>query len=504
MWRADLTELLAATAPASPEAANALLDELGAILDEVIGSAKRWSSAPGLIDVHSATTSPEAVDLKRSVVVEALNKRIHAHVPAKDLHAAANGDGEVRRISGAHFNTICAKAEAHPDQIHKLDIAEALFGPGSAVPYIGPRLWQRIDDVIDRALIKIGYATIVPPHQLLLYFPGYSSAMGEMKTHVIAQDISAIAQSPARPEEEPLPRPAGATAKATAAPPAAAQPKLTRKQAKEGDPFVQAMADGVTAGPAGEPAMSDLDFPSGYRTRTFPMWLAKKRAVAGAMIEAIRTDVGPRGDASLGPDHNFDLPLLAEAARQLDARVSAGKSSLLIVPVHWDYLDQPRLRARYFDFCAKLPEALRRFLVLELTGIPELLMSARVEERINQLRRLCRSVVCRVRIARRDLSQFSKMPIYAVGISLDELPHYERGIIPALDTFMDAAEAVNLRVYVHGLASKSLLIATQAAGVEFVSGPIIPEADAAPLGIRDFQIAELYGAPAIDGSILEG
>ncbi len=135
-------------------------------------------------------------------------------------------------------------------------------------------------------------------------------------------------------------------------------------------------------------------------------------------------------------------------------------------------------------------------LVLELAGIPEDLMSARAEERINQLRPFCRAVIARVRIARRDFSQLKKLPLFAVGIDLGELPDYERGIIPSFDAFMDALEPLKLHTYAYGLNTKSLLIAVQAAGVDYVSGRVIPDSEEAPLGIREFTISDLYEAAA--------
>ncbi len=396
----------------------------------------------------------------------------------------------IRRVDGERFRVICTRAEANPDQIHELDVADILFGAEAADHHIGPRLSRKVNAIIDQSLNKIGYATPTAAHGFALFFPGYSSTMGAMKCRALAQDIAALLQGTAPSPTKEHDRNKAIVSRSDAS--------LSRQSVPQRPRLPQALADAVAGPLAAESEGSDVDLPPGYRTHSVPLWLAKKRSVVGAVIEPVRVDAGPRGGASAGIIDGLDLPLLAQAARQIDAATHLGRSSLTVVPVHWDCLDQPRLRSRYLEFCASLPETSRRLLVLELIGMPEDLMTARIEERINQLRRVCRSVICRVRIARRDFTQFNNLPIYAVGISLDDLPHYERGIIPAFDMFMDAVEANNHRGYVLGLASKSMLIAVQAAGVEFAAGPIIPESDTTPLGIRDFQIAELYGATAIE------
>ncbi|HEY1720013.1 MAG TPA: hypothetical protein VGG27_02120 [Magnetospirillaceae bacterium] len=231
--------------------------------------------------------------------------------------------------------------------------------------------------------------------------------------------------------------------------------------------------------------------------RTVPSWLAKKRVVGGFVVEPI-VGVGESAQRyfpSAERNEGFDLPVLSYAAGRAEALIRAKKLMLVFVPVYWACLDQARTRARYLQFLSTLSESARRLFVFELAGIPEDLMVTRIEERISQLRPYCRSIVCRTRIARRDFSVFGKLQVHAVGIDLGELPTFERGIIPAFDTFMDAVAPTKRNTYVHGLTSKSLLVAVQAAGVDFVAGTIIPQSDDAPQDIRGFEIADLYDFP---------
>jgi hypothetical protein len=251
-----------------------------------------------------------------------------------------------------------------------------------------------------------------------------------------------------------------------------------------------------TTPPALEPELTaGLQFPSGFSARTTPSWLAKKKVVGGFVVEPIEGG-GPnaaRHFAGHDQTDGYDLPVLNFAVQRAEALIQAKKTMLLFVPIYWACLDHARLRLHYLHHLSTLSEDVRHLLVFELAGAPEDLMPARFEERLNQLRPYCRSIIFRSRIGRRDLAAVAKLPIHAIGIDLGELPPVEHAIIPALDNFVAQVEKAKRHTYVHGLSSKSLLMAAQSAGVDFVAGPIIPSAGDSNL--HSFEIADLYDLP---------
>jgi hypothetical protein len=496
--RVDVLSMIGDTESWSPQATQALLDRLGGALDDLLAEkATRWSPATGLIDIYSGTVNKAAADLKHSIVTSTIQRCVRE--AARDLAVdAKTSESDVERlVAWDQFEALCKKGKVRTDQIQILDVGEALFGTPEPEHPLSRRIWREVDAILEENLAKGGYSTRYSKNRVLLYFPGYSKSMGDMKRKSIADEIARVGYS--------LKDKVG-TDEDGAAPPAkgpAQVHKISRDLVDDDNPerihATLAYAALLASRSADLPDPAEIELPAAHDIRPRPMWSAKKRAVVGSVLEAAHK-TGNEWDryfpATTSEPDALDLPVLARAMRQIEQLVLEGKSSLVVVPVYWPSLDRARFRDRYLAFCSRLPGGARRSLVLELAGIPEDMLTARAEERIVQLRPYCRAVIARVRLGRRDFTQFKKLPLHAVGVDMGELPDYERGIIPGFDAFMDAVEPLKLHSYAHGLNTKSLLMAVQAAGVDYVSGSVIPESGEAPLGIRDFTIADLYDTSA--------
>ena len=498
--RVDVLGMIGAAESWSAAATQALLDKVGRALDDLLADkATRWSPASGLIDIYSGTVNKAAADLKHSVVTSTIERCVRDAM--RDLAATPSGEDVAveRLVDWERFETLCKKAKVRTDQVQILDIGEALFGTPEPDHPLSQRVWRAVDRILEESLTKGGYATRYSKNRVLLFFPGYSKSMGDMKRKAIADEIAGVAMGlkvsgeldPVDPAAEQSP---GNSAKA-----AKSQRDLVDKDGPEQARLNHAYAELIASRAVDQPDPAELRFPVGHDLRTTPMWSAKKRSVVGQVLEPIH-HTGAEWDryfpVSTSEPDVLDLPVLARAMERIEASITAGKSSLLIVPVYWPSLDRARRRDRYLAFCARLSDRSRRSLVFELAGLPEDLLSARAEERIVQLRPFCRAVIARVRLGRRDITQFRKLSLHAIGVDMGELPDYERGIIPGFDAFMDAAEPLGLHTYAHGLNTKSMLVAVQAAGVDYVAGRVIPDSGETPLGIRDFTISDLYDLPA--------
>lgn len=509
--RVDVLEMFDGPPSLSPDAAQSLVEAIGEAVDEILArKAIRWSPAPGYIDIHYGTLGQSAADLKHSVLVAAIERCIRLAIRgARETETEVGGEGSVpRRVDWEAFEKICAKAQARADQIQILDVSEALFGSPEPDTPLSQRLWNIVDQILDEALARTGYCTRYSRNRVLMFFPGYSKTMGELKRKSIATEIARAARDLVKRgpggEETDLAVDAASEAKPAAKAPVGSRHAKAVRLQMDADEAERAHANqafsALAAARADDlPDPAELELAPEFDIRAVPMWWAKKRTVGGYVLEPVqKNDEGWNRyfpGLSTQPDP-LDLPFLARGILRIQEQVATGKSSLVVVPVHWPYLDRAKQRDRYIAYCSRLPEAARRLLVLELVGMPEDLMQARVEERINQLRSCCRAIICRVRLARRDFSQFKKLPVYAIGVDIGELPDYERGIIPGFDGFMNAVEPYGLQTYANGLTTKSLLVAVQAAGVDYVAGRVIPDSDQAPLGIREFEISDLYKVSA--------
>jgi hypothetical protein len=500
--RINVLEMIGENQSFSRQSAKSLVTSIGDAVDEILaGKATRWTPATGYIDIHYGPLGPHAADLKHSIILTNVERIARDATRIVKDRRGGEASNTQRRLAWEKFEELCARNKVRTDQIQILDVGEAVLGKPEPNQKLSLRVWSAVDGILDEALEGVGYSTRYSGNRVLLFFPGYSKQLGDIKRKAIASDIaSAVGASIKRDGDGEADLSGSGDALATEATSVAkaeadSTPPLDKKEQKELDLLSQAMAALAADRLADQPDPAELMLPDECDIRPVPMWLAKKRTIGGYVLEPLRK-VGrdwdrdfPASDAEMD---SIDLAILARASDRIEERIAAGKSSLIVVPVYWPYLDRTKQRNRYLWFCSKIPEAARRLLVLELAGIPEELMQSRVEERLMQLRPFFRSVVCRVRLGRRDFSQFKNVPIHSVGIDLGELPDYERGIIPALDAFMDAVTPLKVRTYAYGLSTRSLLVAAQAAGFDYVAGRVIPDSPDAPLGICDFKLSDLY------------
>jgi len=500
--RIEILKLIGEGQSFSRQVAQSLVAAIGASVDDILdGKGARWTPAIGYLDIHYGSMGPAAADIKHSVVTTAV-ERVVREATRDAKKQSSDGDANVqRRVDWERFEKICAKNKARADQIQILDVGEAVFGRPEPAMQLSTRVWNKVDEILDQALESGGYCTRYSGNRVLLFFPGYSKKLGDLKRKAIADEIvsasGTVVERDGKPEIGQSVGGDSTTVDATSVAKATAKPvqPLDKKEQKERDQLSLAMAAVAADRLADLPDASELILSEDYDIRTAPMWLAKKRTVGGYVLEPIRK-VGDDWDrdfpTSRDEADSLDLALLARASDRVEELIAAGKSSLIVVPVYWPFLDRAKQRNRYLWFCSKISEAARRLLVLELADVPEELMTARIEERVIQLRPFFRSIVLRVRLGRRDFSQLRKLPVHSVGVDLGELPDYERGIIPAFDAFLDAVEPLNLRTYAYGLSTRSLLVAVQASGFDYVAGRVIPDSPDAPLGIHDFKLSDLY------------
>ena len=494
--RVDVLKMIGTTDTWSPSATQSLLDKLSRALDDLlVEKAIRWSPATGLIDIHSGTVNKAMADLKHSIVTSTIRRCVRAVV--RDFASDDVANRINRLVDWDQFHALCAEAKVRTDQIQILDVGEALFGTPEPRRPLNRRLWREVDRLLEQNLSKAGYGTRYSRNRVLLFFPDFSRVKADLMRKSISAEIASIRRSlieQGRDEDFPTMVPDTDPFHTNSSSSNDIEDlKIARRDCTD--------AKLAASNPSYTPDPGELVFPAGCGLRAAPLWSAKKRSIGGYVLEPIRK-TGAEWDryfptSTTEPDA-LDLPVLARAIGRIQALIAAGKSSLVVVPVYWPSLDRAQGRDRYLAFCGRLPGGLRRSLVFELAGLPEDLLSARAEERIVQLRPYCRAVIARVRLGRRDLNQFKKLSLHAIGVDMGELPDYERGIIPGFDAFMDTVEGLKFHTYAHGLNTKSMLVAVQAAGVDYVAGRVIPDSGEAPLGIRDFSIADLYGAPTAD------
>lgn len=498
--RLDVGGLMGKAMPKSTKEGQQLIDGIVADIGSVLGDeATYWSPAPGLIDIFYAKLVPAAADLKHSVVRKAAERRIRTVFSKAESSpnkgAAAPAAMQERRVTWEKFQAICRKAQAKPEHVQTIDVSEMVFGVSDPNARVPRRAWLIVEDIVDDFLQGGGYCTRYPGNLLLFVFPGLSTSLSRMKRKAIAGEIErAVASLARRGESDEEAADSAQAAEASATKPAVAEADQSPEEIAHLNMAFAAMAGARLSGIS----ESELSLPQGVSVDTTPVWRAGNQTLVGHTIRALPTS--PATARDLVDDlfaSTLDLPVLAHAQDHLLRHIDSQNPHLVVVPVSWHTLERPATRTKYLELAARLPEEMRRYLVVSLRGIPDDLMASRIEERIFELRRFCRTLMCRAEVERRDFEQFHGLQFHAIGVVLASEDGEERDIMAAMDGFLDAISPLATKSFADGLNSKSLVIAALAAGFDYLSGSAIVDHGAA-VGVRSFSIPDLYETDEAD------
>lgn len=498
--RANVAAMLGDNILPSRRAARDLIRAIQLGLRETLGeSATWWSPGVGLIDIAYSNLVPSAVDLKHSVVTSMIERHVKEALDEVKVVVDEPPEKIVRRLSIEEFRIQCLRTQTQNDQIHVLDVSEALFGEPDPKQHLTERVWKSVYRTIDQHLASRGYYVRCPDNQILLLFPGYSKLLGELKRKAIAEDISRSVIRPAvRPDEEEKAVDGDPGLDIEAGAESADIINMLRRVERERAELNVAFKAMGELEKAERLGPSALEMPKGFGARSVPLWFAKNRIVGSEVLEPMRKDEAWSRCFSISRHESdpLNLPMLGVAIEKIQRKLAIERPSVVAVPVNWSFLDRTRLRTHYLEICSHLPDAVRRLLVLQLIGVPEDLFAARIDERIRQLIPFCRSVLCQVRLGRDDLLQLKGLPLHGVGIDVGEGLPAESDLMADMDKFMSAAVRLGRKTFIHGVTKKSLVVAAIGAGFDYIAGPAIPETGVDRPGVSQFSVADLYAKTA--------
>lgn len=232
-----------------------------------------------------------------------------------------------------------------------------------------------------------------------------------------------------------------------------------------------------------------------------PMWFVERKVISAHLSVPAR--VGEDGTmlfggaampASRASSENAALDGLT-LRRVIDdlRRIDADKRQLILVaPVHFITLADPRTRSLFTTLCGTMPEQLRRLAVFELIGLPRGVTSAALLKALSLLKPFGRAVLVRHRLDTKDFSHLRGLGVFAVGVDVGNLPLRELTMIRYLDRFKQAAGLHDLSTYVHGLSSISLISSAVGAGFDYIAGDPVMSVIETPESIFPFDLENLY------------
>lgn len=495
-----------------------VLREVTGILRDFGGQGTDHRVRPnGVFEITYRAASVDAASLKHRVVREEIKRRL------QELTSGYVSPGAPHhrppRLDATTFAVACRDHHVMDDRVHILDLSGETASSKN-------RLRRVVEEVLDDYLSLGGHYTAVAGLKYLLIFPNLTRAGGSLKLRIIRTEITrrlAVAEDVAK-----APGPVAASAGTSRRFTLPRARTATTEGTDDGDteiqwvPFIanadkqvamndeaiqrqlwnQAVEAMATVGALRNDVEQLTTMPEGHDVRYASLWRPRRRFLTGQLASAVQRfggryePVQPLGrpEARERPDP-LDLPILVRTIEAIPGLTERRLLTALVVPVHFQTLDRLFHRTLFLETCGRLTPAQRRFLVLELVGVPDDLVPFRVEERVMQMRAVCRSVLGRVDLHRSDFQQWSRARVYALGVDMSRYPEKETKLLPAMEQFVNSVDAVGRPAYIHGIQSRSVAIAAIAAGFDYISGPAIAPLTPTPKPITPFPLDSLFPTP---------
>lgn len=297
----------------------------------------------------------------------------------------------------------------------------------------------------------------------------------------------------------PLPRPfpAGAVADDLEADPTAPVLKRTAQGKKDSPTWVATgKGDKGDFDPIMRPPLPPPSPPSDFIYR--PMWHTRQNVMATYVCLPIWRDED--GIATIG-EHSTqclpseivdtDLAVLIRASQDFRALRAMDRRLILSVPVHFETIAKPAVRAHYAAACQYIDTEDRRYLLFELVGTPQGVSLSRLGAIVGILLSFGRGVNLRTTLQDTDFQTYREARLFGVGVEVGRAAVSDEALINSFQRFVERAERYGLRTYIHGLSSLSMTAAAVGAGFDFIDGDAVTSVTESPVAYR-FSIEDMY------------
>jgi len=243
--------------------------------------------------------------------------------------------------------------------------------------------------------------------------------------------------------------------------------------------------------------LDDIDFI--YR----PMLVTRTRVVSTYVCIPVHKGKGDQytsGYDVLGgaptPQEIFELDHLTQhiAAAELEKMFSTHSRSLIALPVHFETLASVKRRMKYLTNIEIAMDSHPERVVFEMVGLPENIPQPRILELTSALRSHSRAIIARFSADHGNFPAYRTAGLHAVGIDVFNPSKSEKMLIKDMETFVINAKQNQLRTYVHGVRSISLLTATICAGFDYLDGYALSSVASGALDVKGFSLAAPYHA----------
>ncbi len=244
-----------------------------------------------------------------------------------------------------------------------------------------------------------------------------------------------------------------------------------------------------------------------------PMWDVRREVLSTYFCRPVRLDSSSQGtiddDLPMGRTVaevvDLDILTLQKVIGDLKALVEKNRRVLVGLPMRFRTLGAPLAqRTKLVEVLHTIPDELRRLLIVEIVDVPDGTPGTRLVDIVETIKPFTRAVYLQTNLGLRNFSRLGEMRIFAVGLDTHSLEMDEDDCIEVLQEFAEAANALGLRTYIHGLRSLSLTAAAVCAGFDYVGGDTVASIIDAPEEMYKYRFEDLFRELAESAKVLAG
>jgi hypothetical protein len=325
-----------------------------------------------------------------------------------------------------------------------------------------------------------------------LYFPKLTREAGELRSSVMAEQLARAIKDI---------NPASAALENTEAP--IAERRREAKQAAHHEAGTRAIARMAEATSTEDVAITEWDRTalSSLKTAFQPVWHTKNNVITGYYCQLLKDGKHLALDdvAALLEQNSkdvaaakIDAAVYKQAALAVEFLLKQGLKALLIVPIHFSTVDRLRFMGLLLEGGRHLPDGAQNFIVFDIMDIPSDVTGFRLREPVSYLKTRSRALIAQTGFEPADLEMYKELGFHGISIELARYEWKEARLLKGFERFVEDAERQKLQSFVHGISSKSLVVAAIAAGVRYMDGDAVSEPVSHPRHIRPYEIDMLY------------
>lgn len=169
----------------------------------------------------------------------------------------------------------------------------------------------------------------------------------------------------------------------------------------------------------------------------------------------------------------LDFSLLTKSLEALHHMLRAGRGSAVLVPVTFRTIDDVGSLQEYVRLLSLIPDSYRKFVIIEINGIPTTAYAQRVGELITILAPFTKGLALEVGLDEPRTAALLAQNPWALSVNLLGASSTDPQIASRLRKFTSLVTSTPTQTFAHGANSIGLALAALEAGFNYLDGPAI-------------------------------